>query len=197
MCFDMMRAKAGIANALVYTKNNSAAQNINNKIFQLAKFGICGGKGDIPDGLQPDFNNANIVEPSIAGNGTTSQMGSDPIPRPVTSPDGVALVARPRAQSGLERSAAEVYVAHRVRAPFDAAFDSDLPARPIEGDRGAWVGGEGVQGHRHCSITTRLGHSIILPKYVLACHEDCMTICNTIDVGFNQFQLGSIRTNQE
>ena len=86
MYFDMMRAKAGIANALIYTKNNSAAYNINNKILQLAKFDTCGGKGDIPDGMQPDFTNANIIE--LTGKGSTSQMGSDPIPRPVTSPMG-------------------------------------------------------------------------------------------------------------
>ena len=85
MYFDMMKAKAGQANALIYTSNNSAAYNINNKVLQLAKFSICGGKGDFPNGERPDFTNANMAEPPLHGEGPTSLMGRGPNPGPVTS----------------------------------------------------------------------------------------------------------------
>merc|ERR1712078_863331 len=79
----MMKAKPGLANALVHINSISAKYNINNKSLQLAKFQTCGGKDDFYT-LRSDFHNSNLESPTTQGSGPTSTR-CGPNSSPVTS----------------------------------------------------------------------------------------------------------------
>ena len=87
MYFDMMKAKAGIANALINAKDNRAKYNLHNKTLQLAKYTICGGKVDSRR-ERPEPHDKH--EPIISGSGSTPER-SDPNPHSPATPERRAV----------------------------------------------------------------------------------------------------------
>ena len=81
-----MKAKAGIANALIYTNNNRAKYNIDIKTSKLAMYSTCGGKGDIHHRMRPDSQHN--TESLTIGSRPTPPMGCGLNPSPVTTPMG-------------------------------------------------------------------------------------------------------------
>ena len=82
MYFDMMKAKAGLANALIITNDNHRAKyNIYHKTLQLAKYTVCGGKVDSKQ-ERPELHHNNEL---TCGSGPTpNRRGPNP-PSPATS----------------------------------------------------------------------------------------------------------------
>ena len=71
----MMKAKAGIANALITANDNRAKYSIHNKTLQLAKYSICGGKAYFKQ-ERPDLHQTLELN---TGRGSASN-GRDPNP---------------------------------------------------------------------------------------------------------------------
>ena len=82
----MLKAKAGLANALINTNDNRAKYNIYNKTLQLAKYTTCGGKVDSKR-ERPDLHDNH--EPTHRGSGPTPN-GSGPNLLSPATPNGSA-----------------------------------------------------------------------------------------------------------